>query len=114
MTHIKEIIPGVLIQAAEKQSERGNKMTKIQKGKMIFKTNPDKGFVFKAWETDSKGDALIEVEKDGEIIRSFIFPAYKVWNIPAHANDIIESELQKNTHGYIMAGSNGFGGNVFA
>jgi len=65
----------------------------MKKVKMIYETNPDRGFIFKAWETDSKGDALIEVERDGEVIRSFTFPAYKVWNIGAHASDIIESEL---------------------
>jgi hypothetical protein len=86
----------------------------MKKGKLIYKTKPDRGFVFKAWETDSKGDALIEIEKDGKIIRSFSFPAYKVWNISAHANDIIESELNNNVNGYAIAGSDGLGGNVFS
>jgi len=36
-----------------------------------------------------------------------------VWNIPAHADDIIESELAKNDDGYFIAGSDGLGGNVF-
>ena len=85
----------------------------MNKGKMIFKTQPDRGFIFKAWETDSRGDAIIEVEKDDKVIRSFIFPAYKVWNIPAHAGDIIQSELDKNIDGYLIAGSDGLGGNVF-
>ncbi len=86
----------------------------MEKGKMIFETKPDRGFVFKAWETDLKGDAFIEIERDGKIVNSFTFPAYKVWNIPAHANDIIESELKKNSDGYITAGSDGLGGNVFS
>jgi hypothetical protein len=86
----------------------------MEKGKMIYKTNPDRGFVFTAWDLpDSKGDALIEVERDGEIVRSFNFPAYKVWNIPAHADDIIHSELEKNKDGYRIAGSDGLGGNAF-
>jgi hypothetical protein len=84
------------------------------KGKMIFETKPDRGFVFKAWDLpDSKGDALIEVERDGKVVRSFYFPAYKVWNIPAHAEDIIQSELEKNIEGYLISGDTGFGGNVF-
>jgi hypothetical protein len=86
----------------------------MEKGKMIYETYSDRGFVFKAWKTDSKGDALIEIERDGKIIRSFIFPAYKVWNISAHASDIIESELNKNIDGYRIAGSDGLGGNVFS
>lgn len=87
----------------------------MEKGKMVFKTDPDRGFVFTAWysKDDDDGDAIIEIERDGEIIRSFRFPAYKVFNIAAHASDIIESELSKNVEGYRKAGSDGLGGNVF-
>ena len=85
----------------------------LEKGNLIFETKLDRGFVFKAWKTDSKGDALIEVDRDGKIIRSFVFPTYKVWNIAAHASDIIESELNNDINGYRMAGSDGLGGNVF-
>ena len=87
----------------------------MEKGKTIYETKPDRGFVFRAFGLETgKGDALIEVERDGKIIKSFTFPAYKVWNIPAHANDIIESELAKKTDGYYVAGSDGLGGNAFA
>jgi len=86
----------------------------MNKGKLIFQTKPDRGFIFKAWELpDSNGDALVEVERDKKVIRSFSFPAYKVWNIPAHSDDIIQSELNKDAEGYIIAGSDGLGGNVF-
>ena len=85
----------------------------MNKGKLIYQTKPDKGFVFKAWETDQPGDALIEVERDSKLIREFTFPAYKVWNIAAHSDDIIQSELDKDTEGYMIAGSDGLGGNVF-
>ena len=87
-------------------------MSKQQKGKIYYETKPDRGFVFRAFELpESEGDALIEVERDGNIIKSFIFPAYKIYNIPAHADDIIESELAKNENGYFIAGSNGLGPN---
>ncbi len=86
----------------------------MEKDKMIYETIPDRGFVFRAFDLlNSKGDALIEVERDGKVICSFNFPTYKVWNIPAHANDIIRSELDKDIKGYEVAGSNGLGGNVF-
>lgn len=86
----------------------------MDKGKLIFKTKPNQGFVFKAWDLpDSKGDALIEVLRNDDLVRSFKFPAYKVWNIAAHANDIVQSELNKDTDGYMIAGSDGLGGNVF-
>ena len=80
----------------------------MNKGKLIYQTKPDRGFVFKAWDLpDSKGDALIEVERDGKLLREFKFPAYKVWNIPAHSDDIIQSELDKDVDGYMIAGSDG-------
>ena len=86
----------------------------MDKGELIYETKPDRGFIFRAWDLpDSKGDALIEVERNKKIIKTFIFPAYKVWNIAAHSNDIIQSELNKNDEGYFMAGSDGLGGNVF-
>ena len=86
----------------------------MDKGKLMYQTKPDRGFIFKAWDLpDSKSDALIEVERDGKLIRSFLFPAYKIWNIPAHSDDIIQSELDKDTEGYLIAGSDGLGGNVF-
>lgn len=70
----------------------------------------DRGYNVKAWyvkdtETE-KGDALIEVRKEEEIIRRFIFPAYKIWNIAAHFKDIVDSEEEKNTEGYKTAASN--------
>ncbi len=82
--------------------------------KMIFETKPDRGFIFRAYDlSDSKGNALIEVEREGKIVRSFEFPAYRVWNIPAHADDIIKSELENNIDGYLIAGDTGLGSNVF-
>ena len=96
--------------------QKGVEMAKskeTERGTLIYETKPDRGFVFRAINLDNgKGDALIQVERDGKTIREFNFPAYKVWNIAAHANDIIESELHKSVDGYIMAGSTGVG-NVF-
>ena len=84
------------------------------RGELIFETKPDRGFTLKAWDLpDSKGTALVEVERDGELIRIFTFPAYKIWNISAHASDIIEGELVNSFSGYRIAGSDGLGGNVF-
>lgn len=86
----------------------------MDRGKIIFKTKPDRGFVFTVWDIpNSKGDALVEIARNNKIIRSFTFPAYKIWNILAHADDIIQSELNNDTDGYMIAGSDGLGGNVF-
>ena len=85
-------------------------MEDLIKGKLWYETEPDRGFVFKAWNLpDSKGNALIEVWRDDKLVRDFKFPAYKIWNIPAHSDDIITSELNKDTEGYAIASSTGIG-----
>lgn len=55
----------------------------------------------------SKGDALIEIRYQGNLIREFIFPAYKIWNISAHFSDIVDGELENNDRGYQIAASTG-------
>lgn len=70
-----------------------------------------RGFHFKAtYLDDPKDDALIEISKDGVMVKSILWPAYKVWNIAAHADDIA-ADLE---HGLTIAGSTGFGGNVYS
>ena len=71
----------------------------------------DRGFNVKAWylkDTDeSKGDALIEVKYGDKLIRQFLFPAYKIYNIGAHFSDIVDGELSKDDkeRGYRIAAS---------
>ncbi len=76
----------------------------------------DRGFNVKCWYVKntekSRGDALVEIRKDGELIREFIYPAYKIYNIAAHFSDIVDSEIEKNFDGYKAAGSTGLGGHV--
>ncbi len=78
----------------------------------------DRGFNVKAWylenTKESKGDALIEVRYGDKILREFIFPAYKIWNIAAHFRDIVDGELSKDdaSRGYAIAASNGLGGHA--
>ena len=73
----------------------------------------DRGYNVKAWylenTEESKGDALIEVRYNGELIREFLFPSYKIWNIAAHFSDIVNGELSKDdeTRGYRIAASTG-------
>ena len=62
---------------------------------------------------EPKGSALIQITKDNKMVREFLFPAYKIFNIIAHAEDIIERLEQKSDSGLFIAGSTGFGGNVF-
>ena len=76
----------------------------------------DRGYNVKAWylkdTENSKGDSLVEITKEGKIIKSFIYPSYKIYNIAAHFKDIIDSEIENNNIGYQIAGSNGLGGCV--
>lgn len=69
----------------------------------------DRGYTLKAsyLKEPNNGDALIEIFKDGEPLRRFLFPAYKIWNIAAHFHDIVDGELQNSAHGYEMAAWNG-------
>ncbi len=73
----------------------------------------DRGYEAKAWylknTAESKGDALIEISLKGEVIRRFLFPAYKIWNIQAHFSDIVDGELAKSNSGYRLAAWNGIG-----
>ena len=60
-----------------------------------------------------KGDALIEIFKDGKPLRAFLFPAYKIYNIAAHFGDIVDGELRGDSHGYQMAAWNGIENAIF-
>lgn len=85
-------------------------MTNITIEKQAFSSPADRGFTVIAWylKEPSGGDALIEMFKDGEPYRRFLYPAYKIWNIAAHFADIVTSEIEGNMEGYDLAGWTGF------
>ena len=76
------------------------------------RSGPDRGYTVRAsyLKDPHKGDALVEILKDGQPHRSFTFPAYKVWNIAAHFHNIVDGEIEKSASGYAMAASDGLGG----
>ena len=76
---------------------------------------PDRGYTIRAsyLKKPNDGDALIEVMKDGQVIRRFMFPAYKIYNLQAHFRDIVDGEIQNSAKGYEMAAWNGISGAVF-
>jgi hypothetical protein len=81
----------------------------IEIDKLAFESRVDRGFSVKAsYLKEPKGDALVEIFRDGEPLRWFLFPAYKIWNIAAHFSDIVDSELAGNKVGYGMAAWTGF------
>lgn len=83
---------------------------------VAFETRaPDRGYTCKAsyLKEPHAGDALIEIFKDGQPLRQFLFPAYKVWNIAAHFPDIVDGEIEESSRGYQMAAWNGIEGATF-
>ena len=89
-------------------------ITDLKEDKEVFK-HEDRDFTIQAWHLKKsekfKGDSWVEVKYQDKIIRQFLFPAYKVWNIAAHAGDIVDSELSKDDkeRGYRIAAWNGIG-----
>lgn len=71
---------------------------------IVFESKqPDRGYTVKAFYLVNSSDALIEIFKDGQPLREFLFPAYKVWNIAAHFRDIVDGEIANSAHGYELA-----------
>lgn len=83
---------------------------KIEKVTIDSSEHPDRGFTFKIshLKDPHKADALVEIFKDKEEIRWFLFPSYKIYNIAAHFSDIVTGEINKNDSGYKMAAWTGF------
>jgi hypothetical protein len=84
-------------------------MTQIIKDEIAYDINEFNLRFVATYLVEPKGDALIEIFKGDTLVKSFLFPAYKIWNIPAHANDIA-AEIEE---GLRVAGSTGLGGNVY-
>ncbi len=59
------------------------------------------------------GNSEISISKNGKVLKNFLFPSYKIWNIPAHDEDIIEGLKRDNDIGLKMAGSDFLGGNSY-
>lgn len=91
----------------------------IDKSKLIIDKvafeGDEQGFHFKGtYLKEPKGEALVEISKNGKLVREFLFPGYKIWNIPAHAKDIVEGLIQESDEGLYIAGSDGLGGNAYS
>jgi len=83
--------------------------------KEAFKSKaPHRGYSFQAFYlTKPKGEALIQIFKGEKKVKEFLFPAYKIWNIPAHQDDIIDGLEEDSESGLLIAGSDGLGGNSY-
>lgn len=58
------------------------------------------------------GDARVTIRNGPTVVREFLWPAYKVWNIAAHAEEIIEGEIVRCNDALAHAGSDLLGGGV--
>lgn len=74
--------------------------------KKAFESNyADRGFTCTAhYLSEPKGDALVEIFRDGQPYRRFLYPDYRVWNIAAHFGDIVTGEIEGDYSGYDLAG----------
>jgi hypothetical protein len=75
---------------------------------------PDRGYTCRVsyLKAPDAGDALVEIFNAGKIVRHFLFPAYKIYNIQVHFSDIVDGEIANNLHGYEMAAWDGISGAV--
>lgn len=53
-------------------------------------SKPLRGFSVRGSYLKDSRNALIEISKDCKVVRSFEYPAYRIWNIPAHFDEYID------------------------
>ena len=82
-------------------------------GETIF-DGDHRGYHFHAAEAlDVKGEAVVTIMKNLKLVKRFRFPSYKIWNIAAHVDDIVEGLERGSEEGLRVAGSDGLGGNAY-
>ena len=87
---------------------------KIKIDKVAFEDEKGGYYLKATYLEEPKGEALIEISKGCKIVREFLFPAYKIWNIAAHVDDIIDGLKKESDDGLLIAGSDGLGGNSYS
>ena len=70
-----------------------------------------KGFTAEAFWGEGV-DARIVITRPDKAIKELSYPAYKIFNIAAHWEDIVEGELVNSDEGWRIAGSDLLGGGV--
>ena len=88
-------------------------MANITIEKKVFRGKIN-NYIFIAWYLTNCGDSLVRIKKGKTLVKQFLFPSYKIWNIAAHANDIVIGLDKENDSGLYIAGSDGLGGNSYA
>jgi len=59
---------------------------------------PDRGYTMRIsyLKEPNSREALVEIFKDDNLVRQFMFPAYKIYNLPAHFSDIVDGEIENS------------------
>lgn len=89
-------------------------MEQLEREKVAFVETYGAYRIVATYLLNANGDDLIEIFKNGDLVKAFRWPGYKIWNIQAHAEDIIEGLERGSSDGIYEAGSTGFGGNVYS
>lgn len=66
-------------------------------GDLYFATPAYEGHVITARKAADPGDADVVIERNGEVVRHFVYPAYKVRNLAAHYTEVIDGEIAAGT-----------------
>ncbi|MBT9170261.1 MAG: hypothetical protein DDT18_00600 [Actinobacteria bacterium] len=86
------------------------RIEKLEIEELVFESKGQyRGYTVRAsyLKAPNEMDALVEIFKNGQPLRQFKFPAYKIYNIAAHFHDIVDGEIEKSTGGYKMAAWDG-------
>jgi hypothetical protein len=79
---------------------------------LYFETPPHRECVIRA-EHAPEHKALVRILRGAEVLREFAYPGYKVWNLFAHAAEIIDDLLgDDDGSGFRSAGTDLLGGVV--
>ncbi len=88
-------------------------MDNIEKGELAYDHEWRGYHIVATYLEQPAGDALIEITKDDDLVKEFLWPSYKVWNLVAHADDIVDGLEADSDIGLRIAGSDGLGGNAY-
>lgn len=81
--------------------------------RLAFQSDIYRDLSIQAYYIDAvTGTALVQIMQGSKVVREFHYPSYKIWNLEAHAQEILDSELNADNHGYEMAGADLLGGCV--
>jgi hypothetical protein len=70
--------------------------------KLAFEQS-ERGYTIRAFYLlASAENALVHIRKDKVLIRRFMFPAYKIWNLASRFSDIVDAEIEGNADGFAV------------